>query len=59
MGPIKDSNLCIAPAFYSSQVDICSPFSAYSFVNKRATLNDAVPVYDNIPCGTCLFMRFQ
>ena len=38
MGPIKDVNLCIAPAFYSSQVDICGPFNAYSFLNKRATL---------------------
>ena len=38
MGPIQDVNLSIAPAFYSSQVDLGGPFSAFSFVNKRATL---------------------
>ena len=38
MGPIKYFNLCIAPAFYLSQVDICGPFGAYSSVNKRAAL---------------------
>ena len=29
MGPINDFNLCIAPTFYSSQVDICGPFSLH------------------------------
>ena len=38
MGPIQDVNLCIAPAFYNSQTDICGPFDAFSSVNKRATL---------------------
>ena len=38
MGPTQDVNLSIAPTFYSSQVDLCGPFSAFSFVNKRATL---------------------
>ena len=32
------STLVLPPAFYSSQVDLCGPFSAFSFVNKRATL---------------------
>ena len=38
MGPVQDANLCIGPAFYYSQVDICGPFNAYSNANKRATL---------------------
>ena len=38
MGPIQDVNLSIAPAFYSRQVDLCGPFNAFSFVNKRATI---------------------
>ena len=38
MGPIQDVNLCIAPAFYASQVDIFGPFKCYSSANKRATL---------------------
>ena len=38
MGPIQDANLCIAPAFYSSQVDIFGPFKSYSSANKRATI---------------------
>ena len=37
MGPISDNNLCIAPAFFVSQCDICGPFSSYSNVNKRAS----------------------
>ena len=36
MGPIQDVNLCIAPAFYASQVDIFGPFKYISFANKRA-----------------------
>jgi hypothetical protein len=38
MGPVQDENLCIAPAFYNSQVDICGPFNAFSNANKRVTL---------------------
>ena len=38
MGPIQGVNLCIAPAFYASQVDIFGPFKAYSSANKRATI---------------------
>ena len=38
MGPLQNANLCIAPAFYYSQVDICGHFNAYSNVNKRATI---------------------
>ena len=38
MGPVQDANLCIAPAFYTSQVDICGHFTAYSNANKRAKI---------------------
>ena len=38
MGPIQDVNLCIAPAFYASQVDIFGPYKSYSCANKRATI---------------------
>ena len=38
MGSIQDVNLCIAPAFYATQVDIFGPFKCYSVANKRATL---------------------
>ena len=37
MGPISSDNLCIAPAFYFSQVDIFGPHNSYSNINKRAT----------------------
>ena len=45
MGPIQDVNLCIAQAFYSSQVDLCGPFSAYSNANKRATIKIYLVVF--------------
>ena len=45
MGPIQDANLCVAPAFYYSQVDICGPFSAYSNANKRATIKIWIVVF--------------
>ena len=38
MGAVKYVNLCNAPAFYATQVDICGPFKCYSVANKRATL---------------------
>ena len=39
MGPIKDFNVSIAPAFYATQVDLFDPFNSYSNHNKRATVN--------------------
>ena len=38
MGPVDDSHLCIAPAFYNCQVDVVGPFDCYSNANKRAKL---------------------
>ena len=37
MGPIPDCNLTEAPAFYTSQVDLYRPYSAYSSLHKRTT----------------------
>ena len=39
MGPIRDCNLTVAPAFYTSQVDLSGPYSAYSLLCKRTTVN--------------------
>ena len=36
MGPKDPSNICIAPPFYNTQVDICGPYDSYSNSNKRA-----------------------
>ena len=35
---VSGNNLCIAPAFFISQVDIFGPFHSYSNANKRATM---------------------
>ena len=38
MGPIQGVTLCIAPAFFASQIDIFGPMKTYSIANKRATI---------------------
>ena len=38
MGPIQNVNLCVAPAFYATQIDIFGPYKSYSNANKRATI---------------------
>ena len=45
MGPKDESNLCIAPAFYNTQVDICGHFDSYSNANKRAKLKVWICVF--------------
>ena len=35
MGPVSETNIKIAPAFYYTQVDIAGPYNAYSLFNKR------------------------
>ena len=39
MGPVSEFSLKIAPAFYSTQIDLCGPFMAYSNHNNRTTVN--------------------
>ena len=48
MGQIGGNNLCVAPPFYNCQVAICGPFSAYSPVNKRASLKVWFVVFQHI-----------
>ena len=38
MGPISQHNVMIAPPFYSTQVDLCGPFLAFSLHQKRKTI---------------------
>ena len=38
MGPIPDCDLTVAPVFYTSQVDLFGPYSAYSPLHKRTTM---------------------
>ena len=38
MGPVSDYNLTVAPAFYISQVYLCSPFESYDSQSKRKTI---------------------
>ena len=33
MGPASKDQLCVAPPFYITQVDLCGPFKAYSVHN--------------------------
>ena len=37
MGPTSKDNLCVAPPYYITQVDICGSFTSYSTHNKRST----------------------
>ena len=45
MGPIPNSSLTIAPAFYHSQVDLSGPYKAYSPQHKRTTVKIWLAVY--------------
>ena len=36
MGPASKDQLCVAPPFYITQVDLCGPFNAYPAHSKRA-----------------------
>ena len=38
MGPISNSNITVAPAFYTCQLDIAGSFSCYSPHQKRTTI---------------------
>ena len=50
MGSKNEANLCIAPAFYVSQVDICGPFESFSNVNKRGKVKIWIVVF--VCCAT-------
>ena len=38
MGPKDYTNLCVSPAFYYTQVDLCGPYDSFSNANKRAKI---------------------
>ena len=45
MGPVSKHCTNIAPPFYSTQVDLCGPFSAFSNHNRRTTIKIWLVVY--------------
>lgn len=45
MGPVPDSSLTIAPAFYHVQLDLSGPFKAFSPINKRTTVKIWLVIY--------------
>ncbi|XP_066912130.1 uncharacterized protein [Clytia hemisphaerica] len=45
MGPIPQSRITIAPAFYFTQLDLSGPYKCYSTHNKRATVKIWLVVY--------------
>ena len=45
MGPISNCQLTIAPAFYSTQVDLSGPYLTYSPLHKRITVNIWLTVF--------------
>ena len=45
MGPVSDSQLTVAPAFYTTQVDLSGPYQAYSPLHKRTTIKIWLTVF--------------
>ena len=47
MGTIPDYRLCVAPAFYNSQVDICGAVNAYSKVGNNKDMAGGLLLFHN------------
>ena len=45
MGPLPNTNLSIAPAFYVTQMDLAGPFKSYCMHNRRSTIKVWLLVY--------------
>ena len=45
MGPVPNSSITIAPAFYHTQVDLSGPYKAFSPQHKRTTVKIWLTVY--------------
>jgi hypothetical protein len=45
MAPASKHQLCVAPPYYATQLDLCGPFRAYSKHNKRTTLKIWIITY--------------
>ena len=55
MGPTSKDQLCVAPPFFITQVDIDGPYKAYSVHNKRATIKVYISTFVCCTTGmTCL-----
>ena len=52
MSPASKDQLCVAPAYYITQVDLCGPFKAYSVHNKRSTIKIYISVFVCCTTGT-------
>ena len=52
MGPISKHSITIAPAFYATQADICSPFKAYCLHHKTTTIKIWLIIYCCISTST-------
>ena len=53
MGAVQDVNLCISPAFYTTQVDICGSFDSFLMLTKgqNKTLANSFLLQCNWCCG--------
>lgn len=45
MGPVPESSLTVAPAFYHTQLDLSGPYKAFSPLHKRTTVKIWLVVY--------------
>ena len=45
MSPASEHQVCVAPPYYVTQVDICGPFEAYSKHNKRTMIKVWIVVF--------------
>jgi len=45
MGPVPESSLTVAPAFYHTQLDLSGPYKAFSPLHKRTTVKVWLVVY--------------
>ena len=52
MGPASNLQLCVAPPFYVTQVDLCGPFISYSSHNKITKLKVWIAVFVCATTGT-------
>ena len=53
MGPKPRYQLCVAPPFYYTQVDLCGHFRAYSIHNKRTTIKVWITTFVCCTTGMC------
>ena len=59
MGLVSTHNLRVAPAFYTTEVDLCGPFKAYSPKSKRKTIKIWLAVYCCMSASTTLIKAMK